>query len=60
MNRRILAVAALCLVFAACHEVREEYDLVLRGGSIVDGTGAPAVRGDVALRGDRIAAVGAV
>jgi N-acyl-D-amino-acid deacylase len=59
MHRRFL-IAALLLSLAACHDVREEYDLVLRGGSIVDGTGAPAVAGDVALRGDRIAAVGAV
>jgi len=59
MNRRFL-IAAFLLSFSACHEVREEYDLVLRGGSIVDGTGAPAVAGDVALRGDRIAAVGTV
>src|SRR5689334_6044901 len=51
---------ALLLSFAACHEVREEYDLVLRGGTLVDGTGAPAVAGDVALRGDRIVAIGAV
>lgn len=59
MNRRLLATALL-LWFAACHEVREDYDLVLRGGSIVDGTGAPAVAGDVAVQGDRIVAVGAV
>jgi dihydroorotase/N-acyl-D-amino-acid deacylase len=34
------------------------YDLLIRGGRIVDGTGSPWVRGDVAIRGDRIAAVG--
>ena len=33
-------------------------DLLLRGGTLVDGTGAPPVRGDVAIAGDRIAAVG--
>lgn len=33
-------------------------DLVLRGGSVVDGTGAMARQADVALRGGRIAAVG--
>jgi N-acyl-D-amino-acid deacylase len=33
-------------------------DLVLEGGTIVDGTGAPAFRADVAVRGDRILAVG--
>lgn len=37
-----------------------EFDLVARGGTLVDGTGAPAVRGDVAIRGGRIAAVGEV
>jgi N-acyl-D-aspartate/D-glutamate deacylase len=37
-----------------------EFDLVIRGGVVVDGTGAPRVRGDVAIVGDRIAAVGDV
>jgi predicted amidohydrolase YtcJ len=32
--------------------------LVLRGGTLVDGTGAPARKGDIALRGDRIVAIG--
>jgi N-acyl-D-aspartate/D-glutamate deacylase len=34
------------------------HDLVIRGGSVVDGTGAPARRADVAIDGDRITAVG--
>jgi len=34
------------------------YDIILRGGTIYDGTGRPGVIGDVALRGDRIVAVG--
>jgi N-acyl-D-amino-acid deacylase len=33
-------------------------DLVLRGGRIVDGTGRPAFRADLGIRGDRIAALG--
>ena len=33
-------------------------DLILKGGWIVDGSGNPRYQGDVALRGDRIAAVG--
>jgi N-acyl-D-aspartate/D-glutamate deacylase len=33
-------------------------DLVVRGGLVVDGTGAPPVRADVAVAGDRIVAVG--
>jgi N-acyl-D-aspartate/D-glutamate deacylase len=34
------------------------YDLILRNGWIVDGSGNPRYRGDLAIRGDRIAAVG--
>jgi N-acyl-D-aspartate/D-glutamate deacylase len=34
------------------------YDVKITGGTIVDGTGAPAYAGDVALRGGVIAAVG--
>ena len=33
------------------------YDIVLRGGTVVDGTGAAAYRADVAIRGDRIARI---
>jgi len=33
-------------------------DLVLKGGTLIDGTGARARRADVALKGDRIVAVG--
>src|SRR5882672_9929941 len=61
MTRRFLAAAALLLMAGACHDtVPDEYDLVIRGGTIVDGTGAPGVAGDVAIRGDRIAAIGLV
>ena len=35
-------------------------DLVIRGGTLLDGTGAPPRTGDVAITGDRISAVGRV
>src|SRR4029078_10480052 len=34
------------------------YDVLIRGGRIVDGTGNPWHAGDVAIKGGRIAAVG--
>src|SRR5499433_3231782 len=34
------------------------WSLLLRGGSVIDGTGAPRHGADVAVEGDRIAAVG--
>lgn len=36
----------------------EEYDLILKGGKIVDGTGNPWYYGDVAIKGERIAELG--
>jgi N-acyl-D-amino-acid deacylase len=34
------------------------FDLLLRGGLVVDGTGAPRFRADIAIEGDAIAAIG--
>src|SRR6201988_5363699 len=38
----------------------EPYDLVIRNGIIVDGTGKPPYAGDVAVRNGKIAAVGKI
>src|SRR3954466_6728454 len=37
-----------------------EYDLIIRNGKIVDGSGNPWFRGDVAIQNDRIVSVGRV
>ncbi len=34
------------------------FDLLIRGGEVIDGTGAPRRRADVGIRGDTIAAIG--
>jgi N-acyl-D-amino-acid deacylase len=38
----------------------EQYDILIRGGSILDGTGSPWFKGDVAIRDGRIKKVGHV
>lgn len=35
-----------------------EFDLVIRGGTIVDGTGGELIDGDVGIKGGRVAAIG--
>lgn len=57
--RRVLPL--LVLLSAACVTTAPpEYDVVIRNGTIYDGSGTAPLLGDVAIRGDRIAAVGAV
>jgi N-acyl-D-amino-acid deacylase len=51
----ILALTALALATPRAQDT--PYDLLLRNGRIVDGTGNPWYRGDVAVRGDQIAGV---
>ena len=36
------------------------HDIVIRNGTVIDGTGAPGARADVAIDGDRVVAVGDV
>ena len=66
-----LLPVACCLVFS-CHnsdvqtatspagqKTREvEFDLIIAGGEVIDGTGAPRVRADVGIKGDAITGIG--
>ncbi|MBS1241242.1 MAG: aminoacylase, partial [Gemmatimonadetes bacterium] len=54
MPRRILI--PLLLLAAACGG--PTYDVVIRGGTVYDGTGAAGIVADVAIQGDSIVAVG--
>lgn len=38
--------------------MQENFDLLIRDASIVDGTGAPRFKGDIGIRGDRIVRIG--
>jgi dihydroorotase/N-acyl-D-amino-acid deacylase len=48
----------LSLLLVASPAAAQQYDVILRGARVVDGTGAPWFRADVAVKGDTIAAVG--
>jgi N-acyl-D-amino-acid deacylase len=50
-------IASVLLVGVAC-QAQTAYDLVLRNGRIVDGTGAPWYRADVGVRAGKITAIG--
>ena len=56
MKKTLLAAtAAVALLCSAAKAA--DYDLIVRGGSIYDGSGGPAFLGDVAIAGERIAAI---
>src|SRR5215510_12717310 len=54
MKKFWLLVACLSTACAAT----PQYDVVIRHGTVYDGSGSPGVVEDVAISGDRIAAIG--
>jgi N-acyl-D-amino-acid deacylase len=54
-----IVVSACAALLAAC-ATTPRYDTVIRNGAIYDGSGGDAIRGDVAIDGDHIVAVGKV
>ena len=50
--------AVLALAAAALAAPEHRFDVVIRGGTVYDGTGSPGRRADVGIRGDRIQAIG--
>ncbi len=66
-RRRFLAVSAAsgvlvaldgCLPGREAIRVRAPFDILIRGGRVIDGTGAPEVSADVAIRDGKIAGIG--
>ena len=67
MNKMISKVSALrVLLFTLCFTFTvfaqdnpsNAYDVIIKNGKIIDGSGNPWVSGDIAIRGDRIAKIG--
>src|SRR2546426_987328 len=62
MRTRSIALALVAGVALAAGALRAQtpaYDLIIRNGRIVDGTGSPWYRADLAIRGDTIARIAA-
>jgi N-acyl-D-amino-acid deacylase len=65
---RFIALLTILLVAAGCTLIRraddaaaaapDAFDLIIRNGRVVDGTGAPWYRADVGIRGDEIVVIG--
>ena len=56
LNALVLLLASAC----AAPSAQRQHDVIIRHGTVYDGTGKPGVVADVAIDGDRIAAVGAL
>ncbi len=54
----LLLLVALLVLPAALHAQTPSFDLIIRNGRIIDGTGSPWYSGDVGIREGRIAAIG--
>jgi len=59
-SKQWMLVLVVGLGIASADAAEPPYDLVIRDGRIVDGSGNPWFHGDVAIRGERIVAVGNV
>ena len=55
-----MAVAAVGLLALSACSTAPAYDVVIRHGTVYDGTGSAGTVADVAIQGDRIAAIGAL
>jgi dihydroorotase/N-acyl-D-amino-acid deacylase len=56
--RRTLVTFACLLAFSLLHAADAPYDVIIRNGHIIDGTGSPWYSGDIGIRNGRIAAIG--
>ncbi|OFW22995.1 MAG: hypothetical protein A3H97_21195 [Acidobacteria bacterium RIFCSPLOWO2_02_FULL_65_29] len=56
-KRSVFASLALTGCLVSC-SAGPHYDIVIRNGTVYDGTGAPGRAADVAISADRVAAIG--
>lgn len=55
---KLVLLLALTVVGLVADAQGQDVDILIRGARILDGSGSPDFRGDIAIRGDRIVAIG--
>ena len=60
MKSKIHKVLSLTLILALSVAAygQQQFDVIIRGGTVYDGTGRPPVKADIGIKGDRIAGLG--
>jgi N-acyl-D-aspartate/D-glutamate deacylase len=56
----VLAIVGAATAWLAAQTAPQAFDILIRNGRVLDGTGNPWYRADIGIRGDRIIAVGAL
>src|SRR5512140_3863193 len=56
MKKQICILLALSVITGCT--LRDKYDVIIRNGTIYNGTGSKPLKGDLAIRSDTIAAIG--
>ncbi len=54
----LLSLSLLALAQGQSRSQPQSFDIIIKGGTVYDGTGGPGVKADVGIKGDRIAAIG--
>ncbi|MGB4840015.1 MAG: D-aminoacylase [Saprospiraceae bacterium] len=55
--KSLIYVLLVFILFTSCAS-KETYDVIIKNGQILDGSGNPAFTGDIGIKGDTIAAIG--
>ena len=58
IQTRTVSFALFTVLFCTSAAIAQDFDIVIRGGRIVDGSGNPWYEADVGIHGDRIAEIG--
>lgn len=59
-SRFLIGSILLLQILWACRPITKPYDIVIKSGEIVDGTGNPRYRADIGIKGERIIQIGVI